>query len=153
MKVIVYLDFLNKDSYELVKELIAINKSQDIDVEIIGYDYAQSDKINNAYYGFNYANKYGVGLSYLDILLHKHHVVGLDINNRDNVAAAFAELGYEKHDMLDALYEGDYKLMQDYLNYRSQSNKVAADIYAFVYDDEYTKKLVIGKDEILALFA
>ncbi|MDR1781842.1 MAG: hypothetical protein LBR40_02460 [Bacilli bacterium] len=152
MKCIIYLDFLNKDSYELVDKLIDINKKKDIDVEIIGYDYNASEDINNAYYGYNYAKKFGVGLEYLHLLLKKYHVDEIDISSMDVVAKSFEELGYEKFNMLDALHEGEYKLMQDYLDYKTKSNNIDCDIYAYVYDEEHNRTLVKGKDAILKLF-
>jgi predicted DsbA family dithiol-disulfide isomerase len=143
------MDFLNNESYELIKEIIMLKKERNIDIEIIAYNHSHSDDINNAYYGYEYANNYGVGLEFLEILLRKHYIDSLDIGNSEIVADAFAELGYVRDNMIDAIIEGDYQDMHEFKQYRIKHDNVDSSIYALSYDDNNNKEVIIGKENIL----
>ena len=149
MKIKLMIDFSNEEAKEVVDYLFEYRKTNDFELEILGYDLTENDYFNNAYYGLYYANKYGVGLEYAKQVLNDHHTDNKDISRLDKVSESYQAIGHNKNDIIDAIIDGDYEEMHDYFQHRIKNEKIDEGCYAYIYDNE-EKKLLVGAKEIIA---
>ena len=147
MKVKLIIDFLNKESYELVQELVEYRKHNELDLEIQGYDLNRTEEINNAYYGLYYSTRYGVALEYVNRVLKAHYDEAKNIAQLDVLASCYRDVGFNPNDLIDAIMEGDFIGMHQYLQKAISSEAIDNHCFAYIYDDE--KELHIGKDAII----
>lgn len=115
MKLKLIVDFLNPKSKEIVDYLYEFRKTHELDLEIVSYDemYLDNNNVNNAYYGLYYANRVGNALDYVKCVLDRKYNDGVDINDIDNLAQCYQAIGYNPHDLIEAIHEGDYEQMHE----------------------------------------
>lgn len=137
MKIKLVIDFSNKESLEAVDFLKEYIKTHpDLSVDIHGYDLDDNNEFNKAYYALYTANKYGVGLDYVHQILNDYYEKGLDINNVSVLADAYKAIGYNKNDMIDAIVDGEFEHMHEYLQNRYHGENYCDHCNILVYDDE-----------------
>lgn len=139
MKIKVVIDFLEKDSYELVKKIKEITKTKELDIEINAYDYKKTNTINNAYYALAYANRFGIGLDYAYLLLDKLHNTDIDVNEIEELANIYQELSYNRYDMIDAIIDGDFMATHEFMQYNLEKENLNSGINAIIYNDNQEK--------------
>ena len=147
MKVKLVIDFLADDSYEIIKYLVEYKKYNELDLEIHGYDTENKGTINQAYYGLYYSAKYGVSLTYTERVLKAHFVENKDIGNLEVLASCYEDIGFNRHDLIDAMMDGDYVDMFEYLQASLSKEGINSRCYAYIFTDK--KELYVGKDEII----
>lgn len=137
MKIKLVLDFSERESLDIVNYFKEYVKTHpDVSIDIHGYDLNDNHNLDKAYYALYTANKYGVGLEYVHQILNDYYNRELDINNVNVLADAYKEIGYNKNDMIDALIDGEFEQMHDYLQARYHSENYCDQCSILIYDDE-----------------
>jgi predicted DsbA family dithiol-disulfide isomerase len=150
MKIKLVIDFLDKDSYELVKYIKELSRTKAIDIEIVGYDFRKKNDLNNAYYGLHYTNRFGIGLDYTYKVLEAKYDNNLDINDIEVLADIYEALSYNRFDMIDALIDGDFAGTHEFIQYQLDKEQFKTMINAIIYDNENNKVMFDNKDDIIS---
>ena len=83
MQLKLILDFSEKDSIKIVEFLYDYmcknTMDSEIELELSGFNSNKSDELNNAFYAFYYANKFGVGLEFALRILKAYHIENQNI--------------------------------------------------------------------------
>lgn len=152
MQLKLILDFSEKDSIKIVEFLYDYmcknTMDSEIELELSGFNSNKSDELNNAFYAFYYANKFGVGLEFALRILKAYHIENQNINDMSVLANLFEEINCCKFDLIDALHEGDYIQMHEYLQSRYRSEGLTKPINLYVYQGE-EKKLFTDSQSII----
>ena len=146
MKIKLIIDFQAKESLSIIDYFFEYRRSNNLDLEIHGYDVNETHSINNAYYGLYYANKFGVGLEYAHRILKALYEDNKDINNLDVLATSYSEIGFNCNDLIDAIMEGDYVEMHQYYQSVFKKEEINKPCYAYIYDPD--KHLLVGYQDI-----
>lgn len=137
------IDFESKEALDIVNYFFELNKNEKQDVEIHGIDLKKDKKLNQAYYGLYYANKFGVGLEFTKRILDAYHLENQDINKLATLASLYKEIGCNPNDMIDALMEGDYPEMHEFIQFQYMKDKLDSPCSVYSYNDLGEKDEVI----------
>lgn len=137
MKIKLIIDFSNKESLKIINFLQEYRKTHDdLNVDIQGIDINKDNKFFLTYQAMHYADKYGVALPYLHRLLNDYYNNGLDITSLQVLANDYQAIGYSRNNMIDALMEGEFDTLQEYLQARFDKENIHDHCNIYVYDDD-----------------
>lgn len=148
MNLKVIIDFNDDKSYDVINYLVEYKKSHVLTVECLGLDIENntndfnkkgSDFQLQAYYGLYYANRMGISLEYTKRMFDANFVDNLNINDIKVIAASFKDIGFDPHDIIDALLDGDYHSIHVLFQKFHETNGVDTTPVCYMEDDEQNK--------------
>lgn len=137
MKIKLIIDFSDKESLKVINFLKEYRKTHDdLNLDIHGIDINQDNKFFLTYQAVHYADKYGVALAYLHRILNAYYNEGKDITSIKVLADCYQDIGFNRNDLIDALMDGEFDNLHEYLQARYLKEDISDYCTILVYDDE-----------------